>query len=413
MDRDKIINYCNRVIEISIYAVIFFMPISKALIESFLGLMMFAWVIKKIIGKAKPAEILYPNYLNIPILLYILVCAVSSFLSTNPSISFKHLFSKTLEYFLFFFIVVETIDKRILKNVLIVFVFSAGLLGVDGIFQYFTKWDFLRHHIPVIPMRINASFSTPNDFASYIVTILPLVASLSFLKFKRFWEKTAVTIVTAMLFICLIFSATRSVWLALLLVIPFTILLKHKRLTLLILLLIIITLSFFPMLSEVSQDRIKNFFNINFNETTSDMHRRFLWQIGLDMFKEKPLFGQGLGTFMYNFEKFKPPEYPRNWEISYAHNCFLQIASETGITGLLTFILIITLIFFVSYKNIRRISQNHFYYNTLSGLLIGLFAYLVNSFFDTNLYSLQLSVLFWLIVALIVSIDKIIKEGSI
>lgn len=411
MDRARIINYCRKAIELSIYVVIISIPISKALIESFLGLMIFAWLISKIAQKAKLNEIFCPTYLNIPILLYMSVCIISVFLSTNPDISLKHLISKTAEYILFFFIVVETLDKRILKNALIITVFSAGIIGIDGIFQYFSKWDFIRHRTPVIPFRINASFNTPNDFASYIATILPLVASISFFKVKKPWKKAAVIIVAAILFICLILSASRSVWFAILLAIPFALLLRNKKLATFILLLIIISLIFSPLLSDISRDRIKNFFN--FSGGNSDRHRGFLWQISFNMFKERPLLGQGLGTFMYNFQRFQPDEYPYNWGICYAHNCFLQIAAETGIMGLLTFVWILALLFFVSYRNIRRIKDTYFY-NTLSGLLIGLFAYLINSFFDTNLYSLPLTVLFWFVVALIVSINKIIKgEGLV
>lgn len=410
MDKNKLISYCHKVIEVSIYGLVFFMPISKAFIEIFITIMLMAWVISKIVKKEKLSRLFYPTYLNLPILLYILAVIASTFFSSNFNISFRHLVFKTLEYLMLFFIVVEAVDKRILRNVLIIIVFSAGLLSIDGIFQYFAKWDFLRQRNIVVPVRINASFAIANDFSAYIVTVLPLVTGISFVKFKRRWIKMPVITICIMLFICLILSATRSAWLSVLSVIPFAMLLRHKRFALFILLLILPSVFFLTLFSNSNNDRVINILSVN--ETGTYTHRRYLLQIGLNMFKDKPLLGQGLGTFMYNFRKFQPGDYLDSWGICYAHNCFLQILAETGITGFLTFILIITVLFFVTYKKIRKIKEGHFYYNISSGFLIGIFAYLIDSFFDTNLYSLQLAVLFWMMVALTAAISKIIETES-
>jgi O-antigen ligase len=186
--------------------------------------------------------------------------------------------------------------------------------------------------------------------------------------------------------------------------------LGNRRFFIFSILLITIVLVSFPLLSYVAKNRIIHFFE--FNEGGGFSQRHFLWKTGLDMFTERPILGQGLGTFMFNFERFKPKDYPAGWEISYAHNCFLQIASETGILGFLSFITMITILFFVSIKILIGIKKNVLYYHILSGLLIGIFAYLVGSTFDTNLYSLPLAVLFWFMVGLVVGVIKIIHLES-
>ncbi len=413
MSKDRIIKYCNKVIEISLYVVAFYIPISKAFIESFISLAIVSWLIKKCVAKTKPKDIFYPNFLNLPILSYLLVCLVSAIFSSNRGISFSHLIFKTIEYLLLFFITVEIVDRRILKNVLVVIVFSVGLVGIDGIYQYFTKVDFLRHRsiaLPERPERIHGPFMIPTDFANYIMTLLPIVASLSFLKFKKVWVKPVLIIISLILFACLVLSVSKSGWIAFILSIPLLILLGNRRLALLSLLLIVIVLSLLPILSGTAQSRILHFFD--FNEGAAIPHRQFLWNMGLNMYLERPFLGQGLGTFMYNFERFKPKDYPRGWEISYAHNCFLQIASETGIFGFLAFILIITVLFFISFKTLIKIRRDPFRYYILSSFLVSIFAYLVSSFFDTNLYSLPLAVLFWFMVGLTVAMTKIIRLES-
>jgi O-antigen ligase len=379
------------------------------LIESFIGLAIAAWLVKKITLRPRPRDIFRPNFLNLPIVFYLVVGFASAIFSTNKAISFTHLFLKTSEYLLLFFVTVEALDRRVLRNILAVLTFSVTLVGIDGIYQYFTKHDFIRNRTIAIaerPERIHGPFTMPTDFANYLITLLPLVASIGFLKFKRKWLKFLVAGASLMLFVCIVLSVSKSAWVALILAIPFTALLGNKKLFIISLGLILIVLSLYPFLSGTAQSRIKNF--LNFNEGAYISHRQILWKMALEMLRDRPLLGQGIGSFMDNFRRFQPKDYPENWEISYTHNCFLQIAAEQGILGFLSFILIITLLFFISFKKIFALRDGQFYYYVLSGLTLGIFTYLVGSIFDTNLYSLPLAVLFWLMAGLAVGTIRII-----
>ena len=82
------------------------------------------------------------------------------------------------------------------------------------------------------------------------------------------------------------------------------------------------------------------------------------------------------------------------------------MAAETGIVGLSSFILVITSLFKVSITNMRKIKDT-FYGYILVGLLTGLFAFLVHSFFDVNFYALQLVNLMWFVMGLIIAVQKI------
>lgn len=292
MDKGKIIRYCDKIIEISWYVVAFFIPISRGFIESFIGLAIAAWLIKKVISKAKFRDTFYFNYLKLPILFYVIIAFISAVFSTNKIISFNHLLLKTLEYFLLFFIIVETVDKRILKNILAVLVISVSLIGIDGVFQYFTRFDFFRlRRVNIdIPWRITGPFNIATDFANYVVTLLPVVASLSFLKFKKLWIKPVLVTSSLVLFICLVINASRSAWLALLLSIPFVAVLRNKKLFILSIVILSLTLCISPLLSHNIQSRLVHFFE--FNEGAASSHRQILWGMGLNMLKEKPILGR-------------------------------------------------------------------------------------------------------------------------
>ena len=85
--------------------------------------------------------------------------------------------------------------------------------------------------------------------------------------------------------------------------------------------------------------------------------------------------------------------------IPYAHNCYLQIAAETGIVGLLSFLWLIGVFFIHSIRSLMKI-KDRFHHAVLSGISAGIIVTLVHSAVDTNLYSLQLSVLFWIMLGI-------------
>ncbi len=124
-----------------------------------------------------------------------------------------------------------------------------------------------------------------------------------------------------------------------------------------------------------------------------DSDRFRYWLAAWKMINEHPFFGMGVGTFMANFSKYEPHLY-----ISYAHNCYLQIWAETGIFALLSFGGFMVSFVYLGIK--RFIVSKDF---LLLGLLSGAIGFLLHSFFETNLYSLRLAILFWVWIGLILA----------
>jgi len=404
MDKAKAIKYCDRAIEISLCAMAFYIPISNALIESFAGLAITAWLVKKIIFGFSLKRLFPGNFLSLSVWVYVAAMFLSALFSSAHIISAKHFVFKTVEYVLLFFIAAEIADLRVLRNVLIAMLFAACLTGIDGIQQFFTHFDFLRHRNQVIVWRINGPFTTPNDFSNYLATLLPLAAVFSFINFNKKWIRPALRVLSVILFVCLVLAATRSAWVAVSASLLLALLFGQIRLFLAGVLLILFVFLTFPFLPAEVRYRATHFFY--FHEAGAYFHRKVLWDMGVNMLAQKPIFGQGLGTFMYNFEKFQPAYYPSNWEISYAHNCFLQIAAETGMFGLLSFMAMVSMLFYTCFRRIWSMVKGNLSY-TVCGLLLGICAYLVASFFDTCLYSLSLATLFWMMMGLTVAALKL------
>jgi putative inorganic carbon (HCO3(-)) transporter len=69
----------------------------------------------------------------------------------------------------------------------------------------------------------------------------------------------------------------------------------------------------------------------------SSIDRYYMWQAGLDMVIERPVFGQGPGMVEVLYSRFRWPEAP-NLHQPHLHNNLMQLAAERGLPGLVFFL---------------------------------------------------------------------------
>jgi O-antigen ligase len=124
------------------------------------------------------------------------------------------------------------------------------------------------------------------------------------------------------------------------------------------------------------------------------MGRFNFWKEALLIIKDYPLFGAGLNTY-----STVAPRYRINWG-GYPHNCYLHMAAETGLVGLASFLWLVLVFLRWSWTQIAMVKDSFLLSLALGGLT-GLSGYLVQCFFDTNLYSVQLNTLFWLVMGMV------------
>jgi len=372
--KEKIINIADRITEYSLYGVIFFVPISNAAIETFFGIAFLAFVIKKIL---KPEFKFLKSSEYIFLLFFVLLCILSL---NNSGIyimkSLRALFSKWIEYILIFLMVQDTLcDRRRIRNAIFVLLSVAGIVGIDALSQKFLGMEFLRQRDNDL-IGITASFNHYNDLGTYLVCVLPITICLIFSNVKR-GVKLILGCLAILLVMCLLFTFSRGSWLGFVCGLA-SILILSRRFKIIIpaISLFIISLIFFVPFRE------RMFFTL---DSGGDSHRFIMWRESFKMIMENPFLGKGVNTFMDHFGQ----NYPR-FNASYAHNCYLQMWVETGIFSLISFLIFLIIIIG---KAIVLFNVNNNY--LLLGTISAIFGFLVYSFFDTPLYSLQLSCLFW------------------
>ena len=62
----------------------------------------------------------------------------------------------------------------------------------------------------------------------------------------------------------------------------------------------------------------------------SSVDRYYMWQAGIDMIRDKPVFGQGPGMILRQYPAYRWPEAP-NAQAPHLHNNLLQLAAERGL----------------------------------------------------------------------------------
>ena len=89
----------------------------------------------------------------------------------------------------------------------------------------------------------------------------------------------------------------------------------------------------------------------NVSTDASNLERINRWNCAIDMFKERPLFGFGPGTYSFEYARFQRPEnltiISTNFgDLGNAHSEYLGPLAEMGLPGMLLMLIIVATIFY-------------------------------------------------------------------
>lgn len=197
---------CDKAMAFSFYALIYFLPISIALSESFTGMALFFWFLKRgvvfyqnlkteSVEKALPSTLKIfgiflksfkpvASYLDVPIVLFLLFNLVSVITSQFRMVSLEGFLGKVLQGAFIYFNFIECMNsKKRLKIFLNIFFVSSFLVSINGLYQYYFGQEFIRGHI--FEGRISSSFRHANDFGAYLVIVNTILLSVLHLDIEQ------------------------------------------------------------------------------------------------------------------------------------------------------------------------------------------------------------------------------------
>jgi len=269
-----------------------------------------------------------------------------------------------------------------------------------------------------------------NDHTSYgamIAFFLPLSIAFFWVKKNNFLLKCCSLIVIIVLIIGLILSFTRAAWISLFIssIIGLFLYFKVNK-TVLLMTPICILLAVFLFQNTIintlesnrqdsSDNLIEHITSIsNISTDASNMERINRWKCALKMFIEKPFFGWGPGTYQFEYARFQLSQdrtiiSSNMGDMGNAHSEYLGALSESGIFGLVSFLLLISISILYAI-NMYYTSHDSSTNTWLLAIIIALLSYFIHGLFNNFLDTDKASIAVWGSFAIIVGLDCLKNE---
>lgn len=416
-----------------IFLVVFFTPLSLPLSELVPGLsfnmflptepllfgILLIFILKLFAsGKFDRAILIHPVSLAIYFSLFWIL--ITSFTSSMPIVSFKFLLSRIWFIVGFYLLAAKLFETQ--KNIeKYIWLYTIPLLLV--IFYTTNRhlgyglWD--KQAANFVP---NPFYNDHTAYGAAIAMYLPFLIGFSFTKIYSARVKTFVRIVLGILLMGLILSYARAAWLSMIAALAVWIFmrLKIRFKPLFITFLVTLALIFVfqtQILMYLERNNTESSTNLaehissisNISSDASNLERINRWSCAIRMFEDKPVFGWGPGTYMFNYAGYQLTAdrtiiSTNSADGGNAHSEYLGPMAESGFMGLITFLILVSVVSYTAVHTYMRTNDERLKTLVMSALL-GLVTYLVhgvmNNFLDTD----KLSVPFWGFTAIIVALD--------
>lgn len=387
------------IIEQCILAVAFFLPMSLDIATLFLGAGTVLWIGKMVILKR---VLLKRTPFDVVVALLVLLSAVSVIVSPDKGFSFYNYYHLMGRYIIIYYLVINNLTSlQQLQRLVWAVLVSALLVAFYGFYQYIHGVDISAfqwvdgEQFPDLKVRVFSTLQNPNLLAGFLVVVMSLAVGLG-LHMESRQGKLLLFALFALLGVCLVLTYSRGAWLSLVAVTVVCGRLYNRKVLWVFLLV--------PVIALVCHDAVVERLVSIFNPTdTSSTLRLALWESTIAMILDNPLLGIGWGSYWmvypdYDFFLNNPAA-----RIVHAHNMYLHIAAEIGIPGLLVFL---GIIYCHTKKAIDILGKTR--NQQVAGLMLGVIAAVVglavNGFTDYIMFNIQMSMLFWLLNAVIISV---------
>jgi O-antigen ligase len=181
---------------------------------------------------------------------------------------------------------------------------------------------------------ISGMFGNPNDLALNMVTFMPAAAIVALTRHHSMIKRLTAGAIVALMLAVVVFTKSRGGALGLIVMLAALVILGRRVRPGFGVIAVIGVLLAVPFMPQSFWMRMASMTDENVDKrefTGSSEARRIVMNEGIDTFVEFPLTGVGAGQF----KNYNPPQRRERWRE--AHNVLIQVASETGLAGLLVF----------------------------------------------------------------------------
>ena len=220
----------DALIRFFLYILIFWLPYSPAVVECCVVISVILWLIKRSVILTRQrgfARILKgglsgflknikpeSTFLNKPIAFFLFACILSVTSSAFFVQSLHNFLTKTLEWFIIYFLVVEVFkDKKHVYIAFAIFMFTAFSTVIDSLVQmYITHKDIFFGYTIEPGGRATAGFKTPNGLGGYLTGVIPVLFAWVLLGKQEFCYRLIVLLILSLSVWSLIITFSRGAW---------------------------------------------------------------------------------------------------------------------------------------------------------------------------------------------------------
>lgn len=167
--------------------------------------------------------------------------------------------------------------------------------------------------------------------------------------------------------------------------------------------------------AESSEEVLENIESIsNISTDASNLERINRWNSAIGMWKERPVFGWGPGTYQFEYAPFQKSNdltiiSTNVGDVGNAHSEFLGTLSESGTPALILLVVMVLVIIGIGYRTVVKLEGKDRL--VLLAALLGFVAYFTHGILNNFLNSDKVSVLVWGFTAIIIHYDLDLKKS--
>jgi putative inorganic carbon (HCO3(-)) transporter len=419
--------------------IVFFAPISLPLsalaeglsinmylpTEPLLAGLLLLFVIKYLMGDRVDLRILR-HPVTLAIYFHLAWLLITSITSSDPLVSFKYLLSR-LWFIVGFYLLATQLFRREKRMYTYLWLF---IIAFTGIIIYtlinHAQYGFLNQ---VMAHSVSKPFY--NDHTSYgavLAFLLPvLVALFMFIRRDDINIRFLMVLLILLFVFATVVSYTRATWVSILGAVAIWAIIKLKIRFEIVLVGAVLLVAFFfsirtQLMVHLEQNRVESSGELsehvqsisNISTDQSNLERINRWSCAIRMWKDKPIFGFGPGTYQFEYGRYQRSYEKTRISTDFgtrgnAHSEYLGPLSEAGVFGLLSILLIVGTTIYTGLRVHAQARKKSIRIISLA-LLVGLFSYYIHGFMNNFLDTDKISALFWGYTAMLVAMDVYHKD---
>ncbi|MDE6356976.1 MAG: O-antigen ligase family protein, partial [Eubacteriales bacterium] len=341
--------------------------------------------------------------MDMPVILFIVAMVIVLILnSPDYRISLEG-FRAVVQYILWYFAIVQLLkDEKSAKNLCLILILVVSIMAIHGVYQFVIGVEMPSHWVDSkeagVRTRVFSILTSPNILGSLMTLVLPICLSFVFMV-KETGKKILFLFFAMMMAGALVFTFSRGAWIGFAASIALYVFLKDKRLFIPVIIGGVLVAFLVPGVGN----RITYMLSAEYIESSLRGGRLVRWIDGLKILSSTPAFGVGLGHFGGAVAMNNNLSYAlglQNFKTYYMDNYYLKTAVETGIFGLLTFVMLMYQVIINGFRTIN-ITKSKEIKELEKGIIAGLFGVIIHNFVENVFEVPMMTSCFWLLVAVL------------